>query len=133
MFDQIKDALTIRKSEGYVTPLAAAYKGNLLLYMDAQYRFLWRPYSPKPCVKDWFDFRNESFFKVESVTRRKRRLAGQFGLAELVIPCDCGMVLSQAVPKWQRNNKVVCGHCSKVHELRSEDVTRISMPEDDEE
>jgi hypothetical protein len=133
IFNQLKEALAIRRQEGYVTPLAAAYKGNLLLYVAKHYRFLLNPYSPKAWVKDWFEFRNESFFTTDSVSRRRRRLAGQFGLAEAIIPCECGVMISAAVPKWRTGHTVVCGHCKKVHELRQGDITWIGAPDDEEE
>jgi hypothetical protein len=131
IFDQLKKALSIRLNEGYVTPLAAAYKGNVLLYVAEQYRFLLKPYSAKAWVKDWFEFRNESFFTADSVGRRRRRLAGQFGLAELIIQCECGVMISAAVPKWRARHTVACGHCKKVHELCQGDTTVIGIPEEE--
>lgn len=133
IFNQLGKALATRRQEGYVTPMAAAYHGNLLLYVAEPYRFLLKPYSPKAWVKDWFEFRNESFFTADSVSRKRRRLAGQFGLAEAVISCECGVLISAAIPKWRTGHTVVCEHCRKVHELRPGDATWISAPDDDED
>jgi hypothetical protein len=134
IFHQLEVALSIRLKEGgYVTPLAAAYRGNLLLYLEKEYRFLTKPYSPKAWVKDWFEFRNESFFTADSVSRRRRRLAGQFGLAEVVISCECGVMISAAVPKWRTHHSIECGRCKKVIKLGQGDLTWIAVPDEEEE
>ncbi len=133
IFNQLEAALTIRLREGYVTELAAAYKGNILLSVPKEYRFLLKPYSPKTWVKDWFEFRNESFFAADSVSRRRRRLAGQFGLAEANISCGCGAMIAATIPKWKASHNIVCEHCSKVHTVDQDDMTWIGIPDDEGE
>ncbi len=126
VFDQLTTALEIRLEQGYVAPLAAAHEGNLLLYVDSKHRFLLEPYHPKRWVGEWFRFRNQSIFRPDSAASKRRHLAAQFGLAELAIPCACGVLLSTLVPKWGAQHAVTCEHCGRRHGLEAGNIRWIA-------
>jgi hypothetical protein len=133
IFGQLERALSLRLRQGYVTPLAAADRGCPMLYIDQDHRFLLEPHQPGRWVAEWFRFRNESIFTPDSRARKQKHLAGQFGLAEVSIQCSCGVLIAAAVPKWREEHRIPCGRCQKVHELRSQDLRFIAIPEELEE
>jgi hypothetical protein len=125
IFDQLGKALLLRLRQGYDTPFATEYLGNPILYIDDDHQFVLAPYKPKHWVREWFRFRNESMFTPDTSARKRRHLAAQFGLGELVIWCNCGVVIDAVRPKWREHHRVTCGRCGHVHDLRAGDYKRI--------
>lgn len=119
IFSQLETALRHRQGSTYATPLGAPFYGNAILYIDKSLQFIGEEYTPGELVKEWFHFRNRSIFTPDTVLHVRKPLRALFGLAELVVVCDCGTVISTPVPKWKwrDHHRVVCPNCKRVNRI----------------
>jgi hypothetical protein len=90
-------------------------------------------YTPDKWVSEWFDFRNICLFTPTSSKVSLAYLREQFGLAEVLVNCECGWLLSKPVPKWRVETTIICQNCGRRHPITADTVMRIAVPEDVEE
>jgi hypothetical protein len=128
----LDSALERRQQTGYASPLSSPPDGNPFAVFDPADAGLFAGYTPSPWVGRWFELRNGAVFRPDTLRRVRAQLADQFGLAELVVPCECETLISAVVPKWRPQHEVTC-HCGKVHTLSACDLTYIAVPEDVDE
>ena len=128
----LDSALERRQQTGYASPLSSPPDGNPFAVFDPADAGLFAEYTPSPWVGRWFELRNGAVFRPDTLRRVRAQLADQFGLAELVVPCECGTLISAVVPKWRPQHEITC-HCGKVHSLSAGDLNYITVPEDVDE
>jgi hypothetical protein len=130
VFGVLGRALRRRVPEGYKSPLAAPPDGNVIRWLGGPNQFLLDAHEPGRWVHDWFRFRNRALFAPGGIWTLER-LREQFGLAELVIPCECGALVSAAVPKFRDHHRVECPNCKRPHDVGAGDVRWIVEPPED--
>jgi hypothetical protein len=130
VLDTVDDALGRREETGYASPLSSPPDGNPFAWFDPADGPLFNAYEPSPWVDAWFDFRNGAVFRPDTLRRVRKQLAEQFGLSELVFVCECGVLISAAVPRWAARHAVTCGVCGRTRTLDGRDLTIVHVPEE---
>lgn len=126
VYGVLEEVLVHREGSGLAFQAGAPADGNCLLALDgAVAATCLTRYDPSTWVDQWFDFRNRAMFTPSTTNMTLTYLRRQFGLAEVLFPCECGGLVSFEVPRWKDVYDLTCPHCSRAYHERREDMLTI--------
>ncbi len=132
-FDHVLDLVEaeLHRRNDYTSLVGMPENGNPIFGVDAAAdQRLIDEYTPHKDVRDWFNFRQNFFFRFLPKSRVIEALERHYATDVAVVNCACGVVLTGVLSRYQDERKVRCPRCGAQLAFDRESAWQIRVSAD---